>query len=722
MTKTRTSTRVLFAAVMLLITSLAQTPDVSAADSNEFKQKDRELWNSLIQGENLALGRPVQLVPAPDYRLTIAGNTDELDLTDGKLTTQKDDKLWFDAKAVGWYMAPGQDRYLKIDLGVSQPVGRLVIRCLGGTTHNFKFPRQFDTYVSKDGENYYPTHTMQKLMPCEAHQSDFKRFYYVDEPGSMYDTRVYPFVLDINADARFVLLKITGATASVFSDEWAIMKAEKKTADFNSAYTKTPRRYPFAGLAIQTCWPEFCLIRNVVAPQHFMVTDLRVLNDRKEKSSLVIELPDGIVPLPNEIVGQKEESTTVPPGYTRYVWELTTKGGKTTTPVLYFTLKDAQVKQIAHPVVVYARCGSTDQFKTSLPVRLVQLDEIKPFEKLHVGLAWMSEKEQMLWPDFFANWKKLGFNAVACFPRYWKKDDDTIPEIEYVNSARKAGFKVVMNTSPFHMMTRGYKPGDEIYCQLPTHDCKDLCPSYHGEAYAGEMRRVAELVRRSCPDYVFYDIECWHQALNNYRKCSRCQKAIADSGKSAEEYFFDCGTQTTADLKAAVTSGAKQAKIAMPIIGSYNRQMARAHYAIEDFPRTYPKYVDMSMPSLYVGGRALDVHYNISDNHRLQGDNRIIPWLSAGTYGEFDPRNMEYMILEAILNGVEGITYYCFGDFDTPLDFYYHAKALAEVRPYETVVAEGKPVKLVSSNNDITCSAMQNGKELLVLLGNYLRA
>lgn len=712
----RTFSRFLWIGVLPVLISLVNMPAIFAED---FKQKDRQQWSLLTQGENLAIGKRVQLVPTPDYKLTVSGNSDEFDLTDGKLTTAPKDKIWFDSKAVGWYMADGQERYLKIDLGSSQPVGRLVIRCLGGTTHNFKFPRQFDAYVSQDGEAFYPANTMQKLMPCEAHQSDFKRFYYVDEPGSMYETRVYPFSLDVNADARFVLLRITGATASVFSDEWAVMKAGKKTADFNAAYKEPPRRYPFEGLAIQTCWPQFCLIRNVVAPQHFMVTDLRPLDKRKEKASLVVELPNGIVPFSTE--GQKEESSTVPNGYTRYVWELTVRGGKTVAPVLYFALSDVNVADISAPVVIYARCGSVDQFKTSLPVKLVQLDAIKPFEKLHVSLAWMSEKEQMQWPDFITNWKKLGFNAVACFPRSWKKDTDELPEIDHLNAARKSGFKVVMNSSPFHIMTRGRAPGDEIYCQLPSKDCKDLCPSYRGEAYTGEMERVANLVRRSRPDYVFYDIECWHNALNNYRKCSRCQKAIAAAGKDPQEYLFDLGTQTLADLKVAVASGASQAKIAMPIIGSYNRQSVRAHYAIEDFPRTYPRYVDMSMPSLYVAGRALDVHDNISNNHRLQGDNRIIPWLSAGTYGEFDPRNMEFMVLEALLNGLEGITYYCFRDFDTPLDFYYHAKALAEVRPYETILADGKPVKILTDNPEIACSAMQNGNEILILLGNYLR-
>ena len=40
-------------------------------------------------------------MPPPDYHLTKDEN-DCLDLTDGKLTSRSDDKVWFDRKAVGY--------------------------------------------------------------------------------------------------------------------------------------------------------------------------------------------------------------------------------------------------------------------------------------------------------------------------------------------------------------------------------------------------------------------------------------------------------------------------------------------------------------------------------------------------------------------------------------------------------------------------------------------
>jgi len=76
-----------------------------------------------------------------------------------------------------------------------------------------------------------------------------------------------------------------------------------------------------------------------------------------------------------------------------------------------------------------------------------------------------------------------------------------------------------------------------------------------------------------------------------------------------------------------------------------------------------------------------------------------------------------------LLNGAGGITYYCFGDFtDSPLDFYYHAKALAELRPYEDLVVEGEVLDAEGSNPGLTYSALRRGGELLLLVGNYRNA
>jgi hypothetical protein len=84
---------------------------------------------------------------------------------------------------------------------------------------------------------------------------------------------------------------------------------------------------------------------------------------------------------------------------------------------------------------------------------------------------------------------------------------------------------------------------------------------------------------------------------------------------------------------------------------------------------------------------------------------------------------MEQMVLESLLNGAGGVTYYCFGDFtDSPLDFYYHAKALAELRPYEDLVVDGEVCEPKGSNADLTYSAVKRGGELLLLVGNYRNA
>lgn len=73
-----------------------------------------------------------------------------------------------------------------------------------------------------------------------------------------------------------------------------------------------------------------------------------------------------------------------------------------------------------------------------------------------------------------------------------------------------------------------------------------------------------------------------------------------------------------------------------------------------------------------------------------------------------------------LLLGLVAGTYYCFGDFtDSPLDFFYHAKALAKLRPYEDLIVEGDVLETEGSNPELTYSAIKRGSELLLLVGNY---
>jgi len=233
------------------------------------------------------------------------------------------------------------------------------------------------------------------------------------------------------------------------------------------------------------------------------------------------------------------------------------------------------------------------------------------------------------------------------------------------------------------------------------------------------MDDVARCVELTQPDFVYYDIECWSKGAKEAQSCTRCLEGQKKSGKSMTEYLTDCGAEHFRDLKAAVKRGSKGGK--MPEIGSYNHHMKRpVHHMVVDFRKAYPKYLDVAQPSLYVAGRALDVHKSIRGNYKLLNKKKVtLPWLTAGCYGEFAPYKLEQMILETLLNGAKGFTYYCFSNFDNPLEYYYQAKALKQIAPYENIITDGEVLEPTGSNKLLTYSGVKKGNEMLLLIGNY---
>ena len=687
--------------------------DVTLANAGSLQVKDdRKLWLKLTKGLNLARGKKLNLMPATDYGLT-KDDKDVTDLTDGRLSHRGDDRVWFGKDACGWYFGDPQI-YIGLDLGKVQPVDRLIFRALGGTTGNFKFPKEFNVFVSKDGKTYYPASSMQKLAPCEAQQSDWKKYYYLPEDAKMPNTRMYPFALSVQADARYIILNIIGETGAVFTDELACMKAEKKSAEYNSAYKNAGREIPMEGLVVRPRINELAVMQGLPAPQAFLISDMRVGADRKKSAEIVLELPKGMSVL-------KHKGESLQNGFTRYVFPIkrANVNAKYRSPVIYI----AAPGKVSGKAVIYARSGGVDQFKSVLPVNQVVPPQLKPFKRLHISLSWMGEDNGRGWPDFLNQWGKFGFNTVSLFPRYWTNAYYVKKGQEYAEAARKAGFKTIMNDSSFHEMARGKKAGHEIYCQIPGRPNNMHCPTYRGEHYAKEMERVRRCVVNSKPDYVFYDIETYHFVRNSAPVCTRCKEVLAKSGKDLDNMLFEYGKGMMADLKKAIAQGAKEAGIPMPIIGSYNRQPLHPIYGIELWKDTYPASLDWAQPSLYVAGRAVDVHNNIRGNHKLLGNKKLIPWLTTGCYGEFESYKVEQMILEALLNGARGITYFGFSEFtDSPLDFYYHVKALAAVKDHEDLIMDGKVTDVTGTNKDMTYSMLVNGNEALLLVGNYVNS
>ncbi len=670
-------------------------------------------WEDAARGKNLAAGKKFVFSTEPNYGLT-KNKEDEFDLTDGILSKHPRG-IWFDKAAVGWYSQEvTQGINLLLDLGKNENIGKVVARIQGGgAQHMLVFPKQIEVYVSKDGKQYYQTADLQKLQPGEMDQSDFIKYYYLPEPGQAY---VYPFSLPVNAEARYIILRITGVASFFFTDQIAVIEAENtNSTDFNATYSQVPREVPMDGIQVGPRIGILAIPDNMSAPNCFVIQDLRNIKNRKIQAFLNIELPDAVkLEFP---IHKPEEKT----GRRHYRFPLETQGKRPQTPMMYFKAEkplppDTRVR-------IYAECGDEPVRPQEFPIQVISMPEVKPpLQGFPIDLTWMGVPAQQDWPDFLRDWHKLGFDAVTCFPRYFRTEKDQERLRSYLHQARNSGYKVVMNESPFYRMHIDLADKSEIFSQLKDGKSnKNLCPSYTGEYYQQELERITGNVRLSKPDRIYWDIECWNNGAADaiQRQCIRCNEAAKTSGLDIRTYLLQCGARILRDLKEAVRKGTDGGP--MPLVASYNHQAGRGpHHHLFDGLELFPQYIDQFQPSLYVAGRPALIHKSIRLNYTASnGSRRIFPWLTAGTYGEFEPFNMELMIYEALLNGAEGFGYYWFGDFDTPLDFYYHAKALATLAPYQDILKHGKVRHPQGSNPDLLYSMIENDKGALLLVGNY---
>jgi len=677
----------------------------------------RKLWAERTNDENLALGKKVLFSMPPGYRLTKDDNDND-ELTDGVLSDMQNDLIWFDRKAVGWHFGDGADNGINflIDLGESKPVDRVVIRCLGGAVDKtLLFPTRFEVLVSKDGKTFYNTALMQKLAPAEKSLSSFVDAYFLDEPGKAY---VYPFTLQVNAEARFIGLRIFSSTSGLFSDELAVIAGDPEKHNYNKAYKSCGEPFYMSGIIIRPRLDQLDVPVNIDVPNFLMIKDMRTSEQRKSELFLNIEAPEGLVlskPIPSNVVhfvrkdGEKCIKIKIP--VQRRPWS--------SQQIQPLFLRVDQPFSNIQKAVFYTESGDLEPIRISLPIYCIRFPQFQPFKQLHVSLAWMGERDELEWPNFLSIWNKLGFNAISTFPRFWEQLKMTPTYTAFVEEARHLGYKIVMSESPLHPMKDPQPADSEVFCQVKS--LKALCPSYRGVLYTNEIARVGAMVRIVKPDYVFMDIETWYNSHITASSCPRCIAAQKKTGLSMEKYPSATVTEILRDLRGSIREASDAIKINMPIVGLYAQHPSEPDRSqpVFDFPQFYPKIVDIAQPSLYYAGNVNKIHSVIRADYKLLKSRRSIPWLTAGTYGEFDPHFLEYIVLESFLNGVGGITYFLYSDFDTPLDFYYHAQALSLLAPYESLLLTGTPVELTSSNPDVLISSIRKDNVMLLLAGNY---
>lgn len=694
----------------------------------------RARWQKAVAGQtNLALGKKVEFSFQPNFRNTSRGDTDAADLTDGKLTARSDDILRFDAAAVGWRtgadLSGGID--FIVDLGRVEPVDKAVIRINCGEKVNQyqRSPKSLAAWVSKDGELFYPAAPpMLKLEPGEKDQSDFRTQYYLEENDR--DIFCYPFELAIHADARYVMLRIVPDGGNLYCDELAILKAADAATVSDAPYSGPGEKRLTDGIVAAPAENgKFYIADNMAAPNYFRLRDLRPAPGRSELIQ-VVELPAGI-----EVKGEGVRAEAIERNgtrYTRFTRAIPAAAGQQAAffehQPLFFQAGPEAPRNGAR-AYFYLTIDGRPSHESERELAVITLPECtQPFRGL-TAISRMGIGDQV-WPGYFDHLRKLGFSGIQIYPYvYMRRGVDAFPA-DYramTATARECGFKIVLGFNGLlEMYRRDNLPQDEIWCQYPT-DIPDRnpCPSYRGKSYQAELDKITRAVIEFKPAYIQWDVEHWGGSMPRVRQCSRCAEGQKKSGKSWEDYLDDLSVELNRDLTAAVDRGAQTAGIPRPEIYNYNRQALNESYHGFEKWALNRQFVAGPMPSLYVAGSELRVHDSIRGNFERQEDKTrrtIIPVLTPGTYGAYEPWHLEAMIYETMLNGGAGFCYFPWRGFVSPVYFYYHARAMNQIIRYQDLIFGGEIFTPECHNPVMTVSGVRNTDEALTLIGNYRRS
>lgn len=667
-----------------------------------------EKWYPLTEGNILSEGKSVWFSRAPNY-LRFSPDGHEQKLTDGQLSRRDSGDIWFSEETVGWHSGADLGIDILIDLGEIRPVDRVVARLLGGgKQHSLVFPREVQVLLSNDKKVFREASKVIKVVSGEKELavSHPEQYVYYPEEGTSF---VEPLVLPVRSEARYVVLSITGATSWLFTDQVAVMEAEsgaglRELADLPEVF------FAPEGVTLLPREKSLAITPNLPTPNYFAVRDVRA-NPAPGPLQFLINLPEGVRLVRDETEWQ--ELPKAEDGRQHYMWTIEPNRYRLAGP-LYFGGDDLESlpEDNRYLELAWIEEGQIEN-QLRVPLEILEIPEMtEEVSRLNASLAWMGHG--ILHKMTMETYGALGFSMVPVFAYMWEDE----PMQEYIREARAHGFKILLVDSPFHRLRQRRADQAEIYNQIRGEKGRYLSPVYTGKYYVEEIERVGDLIKRSQPDYVFYDIEVWSHGVSEAKRCDHAQQLFRESGKESwEAFMLEQGTRIMRDLYTQAEG--KGPNGTSPVIGLYNvKASPRIYHDIYDFFQIYPDYVGFSQPSLYVQGNALMVRDSIRGSYQEMGNRDILPWLTAGTYGRFPAHRLEQMILEAYLNGAGGMTYYAARDFDSR-SFYYHARALAQLSHYVELLEEGSRVEVNGTNSDLSYSAFGNEKEALVLVGNY---
>lgn len=665
--------------------------------------------------ENLALGRPVAFSPAPNYQLTARGDSDANDLTDGKLTSREDEKIWFDGSAVGW--SYGGRVNLAVDLGVSAQIDEIAIRLLGGAPQaGISIPGWIEAFVSEDGEHY------AKVAECSRwRDGDFQRFGVPDDTGTAWIHGLRFTELDVRG--RWVALRMyTGGLSA--ADELYVFGepmegklqtlASGETADFTVAH---PQPYFHK--------PELVIATNVPAPIPVGVI-VPPGAQRQPTSHLTLDLPPGVEIHGGGIGSAKVEDVRpeqISNGGTRYRFAYTAESSNKVLGRLYMQARGWQDGQ-AGKLRYQSAHGEWQSPPQELEVRAVHVPPAPRLERIMAGLGWWSAPATADWPDALDAWDQFGLNSFPMFAQWMKSDD---PLWELVDEARRRGMFIVNIDSPLHRMVERRKNQTEIFCQFSDGTTGDrLCPSYRGRYYQEEIERFAGVMQRARPDFSSLDIEIWGwRGPVDCQKCTRCQQDFENSElKSWESWKLAKGDEMWCDLTKAARVAVAEAAGPRFEIGGYDFRPGPGYQSTWSVDHLYPEWMQSSQVSTYTCLYPYHLELIGNEVRRDRSGLRqsdVLPWLTPGDAGTFPGECFQWALLECFANGARGVYFWSGRVWDVENLVAYN-RVIRAIAPVEKLILEGELAgEAISVEAPGRISGLRRQNEMLLLVADYFR-
>ncbi|MDH7568892.1 MAG: hypothetical protein QHJ73_04840, partial [Armatimonadota bacterium] len=293
----------------------------------------------------------------------------------------------------------------------------------------------------------------------------------------------------------------------------------------------------------------------------------------------------------------------------------------------------------------------------------------------------------------------------------------------YLETLRKAGFRVVSIDSPLHEMLNRNKNNRELTCQLSSGPGSRLCPSYRGPAYQAELQRLRREAALARPTLLTADIELWTwTGPVDAPKCERCKADFARSGlKDWKEWQVAKGVEIWRDLVTAVREGAREGGGPVPEVGGYDFRPGEPYQFFWSVDRLYPEWIHGSEVSTY---SALEPYHlaligdEVRRDRKALGRSDVIPWLTPGDAGVFPGWAFRDALLECFANGARGLLFWSSRVWDTECLAAY-ADAIRVVTPVEDVIVEGDLLTDATAQPPIRLCGMRKGDDVFLLAADY---